>query len=248
MTGRHKPLTREQQAKLEIGHTEFSLGVKWTLLAVGLITLFAVPTVQTYRELRQHAEGRRESAWPQCCDIIDAWPQAAAACRAHDGSWISKLFRGNTVLDQAIDKYEKDLKAESFLTQYVVPPTQEILACAGSGNEQGYVGRQRWLFYRPGIDYCTGPGFLDPRTMVRRADWRHAVATGPAARPARQFSSSSGSLPRETFGWWSCQFPTRRRSTLRNFPRMLASRWGCTIHRIGSSSASLRTRVCRSAM
>ena len=137
MTERPKPHTREEQAKLEIGHTEISLGVKWTLFVVGLFTLFAVPAVQTYREMRQHAEGRRENPWPQCCDIFDALPRAAAAFREHNGGWISKTFRGNAVLLQAIDKYEKDLKAESFLTQFVLPPTQELLVYAGSGNEQG---------------------------------------------------------------------------------------------------------------
>ena len=185
MTERPKPQTREEQAKLEIGHTEISLGVKWTLFVVGLFTLFAVPAVQTYREMRQHAEGRRENPWPQCCDIFDALPRAAAAYREHNGGWISKTFRGNAVLLQAIDKYEKDLKAESFLTQFVLPPTQEVLVYAGSGNEKGYVGRQRWLFYRPGIDYCTGPGFLNPRHMARRADsgtqWRPAPQPDPRA-------------------------------------------------------------------
>lgn len=94
MTERPKSQTREEQAKLEIGHTEISIGVKWTLFAVGLFTLFAVPAVQTYREMRQHAEGRRESPWPQCCDIFDALPRAAAAYSEHDGGWISKTFRG----------------------------------------------------------------------------------------------------------------------------------------------------------
>ena len=56
MTERAKPQTREEQAKLEIGHTEISLGVKWTLFVVGLFTLFAVPAVQTYSEMREQAE------------------------------------------------------------------------------------------------------------------------------------------------------------------------------------------------
>jgi alginate O-acetyltransferase complex protein AlgJ len=162
--------TREEQARLEIGHTEISVAVKWMLSVVGLFTLFAVPAVQTYRDMRLHAEGQRERAWPQWCDIFDALPRAAAAYSEHDGSWMSKTFRCNAVLLQAIGKYEKDLKAESFLTQFVLPPTQEILSYAGSGNENVYVGRQRWLFYRPGVDYCTGPAFLDPRHMARRAN------------------------------------------------------------------------------
>lgn len=185
MTERPTPQTREEQAKLEIGHTEISLGVKWTLFVVGLFTLCAVPAVQTYCEMRKYAEGRRESAWPQCCDILAALPRAAAAYREHDGGRIAKTFRANAVLLQAIDKYEKDLKAESFLTQFVLPPTQELLVRAGSGNEKGYVGRPGWLFYRPGIDYCTGPGFLDPQHMTRRAgsgnEWQPAPQPDPRA-------------------------------------------------------------------
>ncbi len=185
MTGQSKPLTREQQAKLEIGHTEFSLSVKWTLLVIGLFTLFSVPIAQTCREMRLHAEGRRNNPWPQCCDILDALPRAAAVCREHDGSGISKVLRGNTVLLQAIDKYEQDLTEESFLTQFVLPPTQEVLVLTGTGNEKVYVGRQRWLFYRPGIDYCTGPGFLNPRQIARRAasgtQWRAHPQPDPRA-------------------------------------------------------------------
>ena len=183
MTERSRPLTREEQAKLEIGHTEISLGVKWTLFVIGLFTLFAVPAVQAYREMRQHAEGRRASPRPQCCDIFDALPRAAAAYRQPEGGWISKTYRANAVLLQAIDKYEKDLKAESFLTQFVLPPTQELMAYAGSGNEKAYVGRQGWLFYRPGIDYCTESGFLNAWHMARRADsgteWRPAPQPDP---------------------------------------------------------------------
>ena len=185
MIERPKPQTREEQAELEIGHTDISSGVKWMLFMVGLFTLFTVPAVQTYCELRQYAEGRRENPWPQCCDIFDALPRAVAASSEHSDGWISKTFRTNAVLLQAIDEYEEDLKAESFLTQFLLPPIQEVLVFAGSGNEKGYVGRQGWLFYRPGVDYCTGPGFLNPQHLACRADsgteWRPAPQPDPRA-------------------------------------------------------------------
>ncbi len=190
MAEQPEPQNREEQAKREIGHTEISRGVKWALFATGLATLLAGPVGQTYREIRQYAEGRRASPWPQCCDIFDALPRAAAAYRASDGGWVSKVLRANAVLLQAIDEYEKELKSESFLKQLVLPPAQELLVHAGSGNEKAYVGRQGWLFYRPGIDYCTGPGFLDPRHMARRADsgtqWQPAPQPDPRAA-IRQF-------------------------------------------------------------
>ncbi len=36
---------------------------------------------------------------------------------------------------------------------------------AGLGNEKAYVGRNGWLFYRPDVDYLTGPGFLSPAAL-----------------------------------------------------------------------------------
>lgn len=183
MTKHPQPKPREEQAKLEIGHTEISRPVKWTLFIVGLFTLFAVPAMQTYHEIRQYATGHRAAPWPQCCDILDALPRATAAYRERDDDWISKTFRANTVLLEAIDKFEKDLKAESRLAQFVRPPTQEMLIHAGSGNEKAYVGRHGWLFYRPGIDYCTGPDFLSQRQMSRRADSGTEWQPGPQSDP-----------------------------------------------------------------
>lgn len=163
------PLTREAQAKLEIGRTEFSLGVKWTLLIAGLVTLFGVPLGQAYRAMRPGAGERHDGMRPQCLEIFAAVPRVIAAYRQSGDDWQSRLLRANRVLLQALDDYETRLQTESFLTQWGLPWTQEMLASVGSGNEKGYVGRDRWLFYRPGIDYCTGPGFLDPQFLAREA-------------------------------------------------------------------------------
>ena len=37
----------------------------------------------------------------------------------------------------------------------------------GAGNEQAYVGKDGWLFYRPGFDHVTGPPFLDEKRLER---------------------------------------------------------------------------------
>ena len=51
-----------------------------------------------------------------------------------------------------------------------MPPTQlQLSRHLGVGNENAYVGRDGWLFYRPGVDYLTGTGFLDPQQLARRA-------------------------------------------------------------------------------
>ena len=108
MIQRPLPQSREDQARLEIGRTEVSPGVKWLLFAVGLFTLYVVPAVQTYRELRRHALGQRDMVWPQWCDIFAALPRAVVAFSEHNGTWTSKARRGNDVLLEAIDEYVPD--------------------------------------------------------------------------------------------------------------------------------------------
>ena len=180
MSEQTETLTREDQAKRDIGRTEFSGGVKWMLLVAGLATLFGVPAGQAYREMRTSDGDGHDGTRPQCLEIFQALPRALAAYRQSSGSWRSRLLRSNAVVVQAMEDYEKDVQAESFLTRWGVPWTQEMLIYAGSGNEKGYVGRDRWLFYRPGIDYCTGPGFLDPQYLARETN----VPARP--QPARQ--------------------------------------------------------------
>src|ERR1700716_2092568 len=72
---------------------------------------------------------------------------------------------------------EKELEAESVVSQWLLPRVQFFLSTKlGAGNEQVYLGRDRWLFYRPDVDYVTGPPFLDPKIMTHRA---HAAAVQP---------------------------------------------------------------------
>jgi hypothetical protein len=58
---------------------------------------------------------------------------------------------------------EKGLEDQSVVSQWLLPRVQTILTGAlGVGNEQASVGRDGWLFYRPDVEYVTGPAFLTP--------------------------------------------------------------------------------------
>lgn len=78
---------------------------------------------------------------------------------------------------EEIKSFEKQLETDSVVSQWLLPPTQSILtAKLGAGNEQVYLGRNGWLFYRPDVDYLTAPGFLTPARLRQRA---HATAVQP---------------------------------------------------------------------
>jgi alginate O-acetyltransferase complex protein AlgJ len=88
-----------------------------------------------------------------------------------------------------LKQYEDSLQDQSLAIRFFQPRAQEWLTSWGRcGTTQIVVGREDWLFYRPGIDSVTGPGFLDPQTLRHRVrNWRDAAAADavvPDPRPA----------------------------------------------------------------
>jgi hypothetical protein len=61
------------------------------------------------------------------------------------------------------------LENESIVSQWWLPRVQGVLTKNFDvGNEQVYLGRNAWLFYRADVDYVTGPGFLKPLWVKHR--------------------------------------------------------------------------------
>jgi alginate O-acetyltransferase complex protein AlgJ len=178
--GIQKP-NREATAKAEVGQTDISRPCAWALAAAFLLTLFAVPVAQHDHDIRARLRGRRDTAIPQCYDIFRSVPRAARTFARADRDLPGRVLAANQLLLRDIHRFEDELEDASVLKDALLPPTQWVQSrYLGVGNERAYCGRCRWLFYRPGIDYVTGPGFLEPRQLARRA------ASGTEWRPAPQ--------------------------------------------------------------
>jgi alginate O-acetyltransferase complex protein AlgJ len=84
-----------------------------------------------------------------------------------------------------MDELERDLERDSVLLRAALPTVQRLLVASGAGNEKVYLGRDGWLFLRPGVDYVTGPPFLDPAVLARRArsgeSWEQPPQPDPLA-------------------------------------------------------------------
>jgi alginate O-acetyltransferase complex protein AlgJ len=179
-----RPLTREEQAKLEIGHTTISRPVAWMLVIALFAVIFAEPVVQTiydyslYRQQQQQAAADpsfkpdRDTAWPRYADLLRDGPQVsagmAAAYDAAPGTWFDRVVAANVVLMRHMKKWEDSLGENSYLAGQVRPPTQTLLTRCGVGNEEAYIGRDGWLFYRQEIDHLTGRGFLEAAVLLKR--------------------------------------------------------------------------------
>jgi alginate O-acetyltransferase complex protein AlgJ len=157
------PLDREAIAKEEIGKTAISRRTALMLVLFFLFTMVSVPIIQ---RVLDHRAGE-----PGVFAIDGALPEAWKTFIDTSGGasrW-DRLFAANAVLHGRMQTYETDLENDSFLAQAAIPHVQAFTAqYLGLGNEQTYIGRSGWLFYRPGVEYLTGEAFLNPARLHAR--------------------------------------------------------------------------------
>ena len=159
---------RELKALREVGQTTISGPARWALVLLFLLTLVAVPLLEPVVERLDREIGRidGESAVER---VPGLWREFAKGLSdslqriSSDG-----LIGANHQVQAVMVRFERRLEEESFLRIVVLPPLQGLLSTyLGVGNEQAYMGRLDWLFYRPDVDYVTGRGFLEE--AVQRA-------------------------------------------------------------------------------
>ena len=161
--------TREEQAAREVGHTEVSPIVARGLTIVFLTLLVGVASIEIARD------AARGSGLP--------WPELASApTRALGAARPSGLLAQNRQLLAAMNRFEDALDERSAVAERVLPTFQWVLSrFLGMGNEQVVQSRGEWLYFRSGIDYLTGPGFLEPRVLARKRTG--GDAWGPRPQP-----------------------------------------------------------------
>jgi alginate O-acetyltransferase complex protein AlgJ len=164
----HRKISREDEAELALTRTTFTPGTQTLLIALFLLTIVAVPAIQLASELR----AQRPGALPMF-DVFKTLPSWTQVRTAHGPADLWHLLPR----PDAIKAAEKALENESVISQSLRPHVQATLTGSlRAGSEQAYPGRDGWLFYRPDVDYITGPPFLDPTRLKHRA---HAADVQP---------------------------------------------------------------------
>jgi SGNH hydrolase-like domain, acetyltransferase AlgX len=157
----HRKLSRETEAELALKHTAFTPGTRWLLIALFLLTIASVPAIQLAAELRSP----RTAGGLATFNIYKPYPAWAKIRTVRSAADIWRLLPRAADLKSA----EKQLETESVVSAWLLPRVQSVLTGKlRAGNEQVYLGRDAWLFYRPDVDYITGPPFLDPSQIRRR--------------------------------------------------------------------------------
>jgi hypothetical protein len=158
----HRKMSREEEAELALKHTVFTPGSSPLLILLFLITIASVPALQLVAKLRVSQLARRSATF-----VIPSAPPVSAEPRTKRASTnIWNLFPRAEDLKAT----EKALENDSIVAQWLLPRVQSVLTGdLHAGNEQVYLGRDGWLFYRADVDYVTSPPFLDPTRMQKRA-------------------------------------------------------------------------------
>jgi hypothetical protein len=155
----HRKVSREEEAELALKHTTYSPGARTLLIALFIATIAVVPTIQLAVEIHSP----QTSSALTLSRAYPGWEKIRAA-RSLTDLW--RLLPRAAELKAA----EKSIESASVVSEWLLPRVQSVLTGAlHAGNEQVYTGLDRWLFYRPDVDYITGPPFLDPARMRHRA-------------------------------------------------------------------------------
>jgi alginate O-acetyltransferase complex protein AlgJ len=157
----HRKVSREQEAELALKNSAFAGGARWLLIVLFLLTILSVPAVQFAFEIKTPRTETRLGTF-NLYKAYPAWKKIRGVRGPRD---IWRLLPRGAELKAA----EKELETESIVSEWLLPRVQLALVKLGAGNEQVYLGRDGWLFYRADVDYVTGQPFLEPKVLTHRA-------------------------------------------------------------------------------
>ncbi len=174
---------REELARREVGRTTVGRRTAWVLVAQFLLVVGAVPLSEILRD-RRNPEAT-DTLRERLSRLVRTFLPADTDHAETASPLVSRIVSRNRALIRELDRFGDAAEDVSLLGRQLRPPTQYGLAGLGAGNEQAYIGRTGWLFYRQGLDYLTGPGFLEPRQLAtRRATNDLGDSLQPDPRPA----------------------------------------------------------------
>jgi SGNH hydrolase-like domain, acetyltransferase AlgX len=168
---------REEAAHIEIGLTVVSRGVAIFLTVVFLLIVSLPPAFQSVMEIRRGAS-------PQFLKVLTFFPSAIEAYVSSTGNVWERLLKGNGTLMKEMHDFEHELEDASGIARTLRGPAQLLMSrWFGQGNEQVYVGRDGWLFFRPDFEYATGRGFLEDRQLHGRTLEANEYTAAPRPDP-----------------------------------------------------------------
>jgi hypothetical protein len=124
--------------------------VAWLLTLAFLAAIYGIPLSQVYLEHRAGDDS----------PLLDLFRRKPSAANLH--------------------QLEKDIEQASYAKAFTQPRFQLLLTRFGRvGNKLAVIGRDGWLYYRPGVVHVGGPGFLN--RDVQRSREKDVLDSGESA-------------------------------------------------------------------
>lgn len=191
----NKHLSREDVAREEIGRTRVSPGVSLLLSSLLVATLWVVPVLQQVSDVSKFKRGARATWVPECFSILKGLPDSWDVFCRTGGSLPNRAVAADRHMLREMRHYEKTQEESSWLGQALLPWAQwGLTRWLRVGNEKVYLGVEGWLFYRPDVDYLTGPGFLGESHAARRLKSTEEWDQEPHPDPVRAIADFAGQL------------------------------------------------------
>ena len=154
---------------IEVGHTAIRPATARFLVFVFLASIGAVPILEWAGARRADSADAPETAWSHLAGIGEQIRSRLAGEAGIQAGLTGRIVIANRAVLEGLAAFENGLEDETRIGRLLRPPAQLALSgWLGAGNERVYPGREGWLFYRPEVEYLTGPGFLDPAALARR--------------------------------------------------------------------------------
>jgi hypothetical protein len=177
-----KKLSREEIALIEVGQTDIGRGTALALVAAFLLLIVAVPVIEIATQVR--AARRSGATTAAALAGLPHFSLVRQPPRPTDFTF--PVHRQSVAERNPLHDAEHAIEDASLPRKAVQARLQAALTGAmRAGNSKVVIGEGDWLFYRPGIDYLAGPGFLS------EASRRIAPRRDPDPRPAiREFAAT----------------------------------------------------------
>jgi alginate O-acetyltransferase complex protein AlgJ len=188
MTTRHDrsspALSREEVAMIEVGQTTIRPATARFLVFVFLASIGIAPALEWPGRRAMDDADAPETAWSHLAGLGEQIPERLAGETGRQAGLARRIVVANRTVLEGLAAFENGLEDESRIGRLLRPRAQLALSgWLGAGNERVYLGREGWLFYRPEVEYLTGPGFLDPAALARRISAASEWAAAPQPDP-----------------------------------------------------------------
>ena len=177
----HEHISREEEADLTLRHTQVSRATAW-MLSLSFCALIALPATIQHFAITKKKPSRDAIAFRS---LLPSWQELRRVRGVRSALLLLPSARETK-------NYETQIERDSWLSQNTIPPFQAFATGVfGAGNERVYVARDKWLFLKAEIDYLTGKGFLDPKTLRRASKTEAKSEAKNPSKTAAKFTAKN---------------------------------------------------------